>query len=202
MRKSAIGVTSTLLLIGTFLAGAGGAVADENLNDENVDLQVEVGTRYPGGSLIMSVDAAATSLVEVESGDPMIREFTGKLPTVTVTDTRSEVTKPSWYVLGSAADFVSGEDIITSDHMGWTPELAEKYGMFVLPGDEIESVIDDPDSEGLSDSDGELLYINAKQEVTMDQIEWSATAQLSLKVAATEVKPGTYKSVMTLSLFE
>ena len=202
MKKSTIGALGALLLGGTFLAAAGSAVADETVTDENVDLEVEVGTRYPGGSLIMSVDASATSLVEVESGDPMIREFTGELPLVTVTDTRAEVTKPSWYVLGSAADFVSGEDVITADHMGWTPKLAEKYGMFVLPGDEIESVVDDPASDGLAESDGELLYINAKQELTMDQTEWSATADLSLRVATGDVVPGSYKSVMTLSLFE
>ncbi|MET0456212.1 MAG: hypothetical protein ABW137_30625 [Mycobacterium sp.] len=182
-------------------AGTAGATADE-VDDADVDINVEVSERYPSGVLALTVAADQTSLTEIDSGDPLVRQFTGELPTVTVTDTRSDVPDVPWYVLGTAGDFVSGASGITADHLGWTPALAGDYGPAIEPGGDIETVVDDPASEGLAYADGELLYVNVDQTATYTQGSWSATAGLQLKVDAAAVAAGTYTSVLTLSLFE
>jgi hypothetical protein len=182
-------------------AGTAVATADE-IDTNDVNITVEVTDQYPSGILALSVSADETTLTEQDSGDPLVREFTGALPTVTVTDTRTEVPDGPWYVLGTASDFVSGANLITADHLGWSPTLAGDYGPSVQPGGDIETVVDDPDSEGLGYEDGELLYANFDQSATYDQGAWSATAGLQLKVDAASVAPGSYTSVLTLSLFE
>lgn len=204
MKKfSAARVAATAFGVVLFAAaGSAVATADEIVDDGQVDINVEVTDRYPSGVLALSVAADSTTLTEQDSGDPMVREFTGSLPTVTVTDTRSEVPDVPWYVLGTASDFVSGADTITADHLGWSPALDADYGPEVQPGGDIETVVDDPDSEGLGYADGELLYVNYDQIATYDQGSWSATAALNLKVDAAATKAGTYTSVLTLSLFE
>ncbi|MCW5951284.1 MAG: hypothetical protein KIT69_03380 [Propionibacteriaceae bacterium] len=183
-------------------AGYTAASADDLVDDGTVDISVEVTERYPSGVLALSVAADHAALTETDSGDPLVREFTGDLPIVTVTDTRSEVPDVPWYVLGTASDFTSGSDTITADHLGWTPQLVDDYGPAIEPGGDIETVIDDPASEGLSYADGELLYVNWDQAATYEQGAWSASAGLQLKVGATTVAPGSYTSVLTLSLFE
>jgi hypothetical protein len=182
-------------------AGTAAATADE-VDGADVDINVEVDSRYPSGVLALTVAADETSLTEIDSGDPLVRQFTGQLPTVTVTDTRSEVPDVPWFVLGTAGDFASGANTITADHLGWTPALAGDYGPSIEPGGDIETVVDDPASEGLSYADGELLYANFDQTETYTQGAWSATAGLQLKVDAAQVAAGTYTSVLTLSLFE
>jgi len=183
------------------LASAGTAVAAADETDD-VEINVEVTDRYPSGVLAMTVAAAETTLTEIDSGDPLVREFTGQLPTVTVTDTRSTVPDVPWAVLGTASDFVSSASTISADHLGWTPMLVGDYGPAVEPGGDIETVVDDPGSEGLAYADGELLYVNWDQADTYSQGSWSATAGLQLKVDATQVDPGAYTSLLTLSLFE
>ncbi|WP_205789049.1 hypothetical protein [Microbacterium sp. CPCC 204701] len=178
------------------------AAAEEEVGDTDVDINVDVTDRYPSGILALTVAADETSLTEIDTADPLVREFTGQLPTVTVTDTRSEVPDVPWFVLGTASDFVSGTDAITADHLGWTPTLADDYGPAIEPGGDIPTVVDDPESEGLAYADGELLYANWDQSATYDQGSWSATAGLQLKVDAAEVTAGSYTSVLTLSLFE
>ncbi|WP_308797690.1 hypothetical protein [Agromyces silvae] len=183
-------------------AGAAMAAADEIVDDGEVEINVEVTDRYPSGVLALSVAANSTALAEVDSGDPLVREFTGSLPEVTVTDTRADVPDVPWYVLGTASDFVSGGNTITADHLGWAPYLADDYGPALEAGFDIDTVIDDPASEGLGYADGELLYVNTDQVATYSQGSWSASAGLHLKVDATTVEPGSYTSVLTLSLFE
>jgi len=197
--RTAAAAFGVLLLLS---AGTAVASADEVVDDGDVDITVDISDRYPGGVLALTVAASETSLTEVDSGDPLVREFTGSLPTVTVTDTRSDVPDVPWYVLGTASDFVSGADIITTDHLGWTPALADDYGPSIEPGGDIETVVDHPDNEGLGYVDGELLYVNYDQLDTYDQGSWSASAGLQLKVPTAEVVPGSYTSVLTLSLFE
>ena len=193
----ATGLTAMLLVAG----GAAAATADDVTDDSSVDINVEITDRDPG-ILALSVAADATSLTEVDSADPMVREFTGTLPEVTVIDTRDVVTDVPWYVLGTASDFLSGSSRITADHLGWNPALAADYGAEVEPGGDIETVIDDPNSDGLGYADGELLYANYDQIGTHPQGSWAATAGLRLRVDATVVDPGEYTSVLTLSLFE
>ncbi len=187
---------------GALLLASAGTAAVAAEEEDNVDIKVEVTERYPSGVLAMTVAADETVLTEIDSGDPLVRAFTGQLPTVTVTDTRSVVPDVPWAVLGTASDFTSGADTIGAEHLGWTPALADDYGPAIEPGGDIETVVDDPGSEGLGYADGELLYVNYDQAATYEQGSWSATAGLQLKVDATEVVPGAYTSVLTLSLFE
>lgn len=182
-------------------AGMAGATADEIIGGGEVDINVEI-TDQNSGVLALSVATDTTTLTEVDSGDPLVREFTGTLPEVTVIDTRAEVPGVPWYVLGTASDFVSDTSTITADHLGWSPTLTDDYGPSVEPGGDIETVVDNPTSEGLGYADGELLYADYDQTATHDQGSWSATAGLHLKVDATDTDPGAYTSVLTLSLFE
>ncbi|MFB8387543.1 hypothetical protein ACFC3F_10445 [Microbacterium sp. NPDC055910] len=185
----------TLLLAS---AGAAVATADEVVDDGSVNINVEVTDRYPSGVLAMSVAANETSLTEQDSGDPLVRSFTGTLPTVTVTDTRAVVPDAEWFVLGTASAFTSGTNTIGSEHLGWSPQVTGDTDGVVQPGGDVDGVLDG--DVGLVDA--ELLYVNTDQGETYDQGAWSATADLTLKVAASAAATGSYTSVMTLSLFE
>jgi hypothetical protein len=205
MNKTTLTRVGAMAFGAALLASAGTAVATADDGDgdgADVDIKVEVTNRYPSGVLALTVAANEATLTEVASGDPAVREFTGQLPTVTVTDTRSEVPDEPWAVLGTAGDFVSGADTITAGHLGWSPALVEDYGPAVEPGGDIETVVDDPSSEGLAYADGELLYANWDQAGSYEQGSWSATAGLQLKVDAADAASGSYTSVLTLSLFE
>ncbi|MFB8387461.1 hypothetical protein ACFC3F_10035 [Microbacterium sp. NPDC055910] len=203
MKRSTLTRAGGIAFGALLLASAGTAVATaDEIDDGTVDINVEITDRYPSGVLALSVAANDTALEEVDSGDPLVREFTGVLPTVTVTDTRSTVPDSPWFVLGTASAFVSGDDSISADHLGWSPALAADYGTAIEVGGDIEGVLDDEDSEGLAYADGELLYLNTDQVATYDQGSWSANAALNLKVAAENAASGSYTSVLTLSLFE
>lgn len=190
------------LLLVAASSAVGASADDDRVDNGQVGVSVVVTDRYPSGVLAMSVAADQTALTEVDTGDPLVREFKGTLPTVTVTDTRSTVPAIPWYVLGTASDFASGADRITADHFGWSPELAADYGDTIAPGGDVRSVVDDADSEGLGYVDGELLYVNSDQLESYHAGSWSATAKLDLKVPAADVRAGHYTSVLTLSLFE
>lgn len=201
MKKLSVTRVGAVVFGGLLLASAGTAVAtaDEvEVGTGDVNINVEVTDRYPSGVLALSVAGNDTTLAEQDSGDPLVREFTGVLPTVTVTDTRSVVPDVPWFVLGSASAFVSGDDTISADHLGWSPILGGDYGLEVEPGGDVEGVLDG--EPGLVDQ--ELLYVNWDQAGTYDQGAWSATADLTLKVAASAAATGSYTSVLTLSLFE
>ena len=185
------------------LMSAGTAVAAAApVDDSDVTVNVEVTDSQSPGVLALSVAADSTNLTEVDSGDPLVREFTGTLPTVTVTDTRSVVPDVPWAVLGTTSDFVSGNATIGAEHLGWTPYLTNDYGPDIESGTDIETVIDDPANEGLGYADGELLYVNFDQIGSYGQGSWSAAAGLQLKVDAASVVPGNYTAALTLSLFE
>ncbi|KAA9083757.1 hypothetical protein [Microbacterium radiodurans] len=204
MRKLGAVRCGAIMLGTALLASAGTAIAhaDEVVDEGDVEINVEVTDRYPSGVLALSVAADSTVLTEIDSGDPLVREFTGALPAVTVTDTRSVAPDVPWYVLGTAGDFIGADSTITAEHLGWAPYLADDYGPSLEAGFDVATVIDDPDSEGLGYADGELLYVNTDQLDTYDQGSWTASADLQLKVDATSVAPGAYTSVLTLSLFE
>lgn len=193
-------VTTAFAVLLFAAAGTAAATADETIDGWDVDITVEITDQNPG-VLALSVAADTTALTEVDSGDPLIREFIGTLPEVTVIDTRDEAPDVPWYVLGTATDFVSGASTITADHLGWSPTLSDDYGPSVEPGGDIETVVDNPTSDGLGYADGELLYANFDQPADHARGSWSATAELRLKVDGT-VDPGSYTSILTLSLFE
>ncbi|MEE6281927.1 3-keto-disaccharide hydrolase [Georgenia sp. MJ170] len=169
----------------------------------DVDVHVDIDELEGPGHLALSVDGSTMLLAE-DGSDPLVRQFAGGLPTVTVTDTRSVEEIPdgtAWYVLGSATAFLGsdGETSIGVDHLGWVPELVEagESGL-VTAGDPVVSVVDAPQSPGLVDQ--ELLGTSASADV-VEEGEWSADAELLLRTPST-VAPGSYTSTLTLSLFE
>src|SRR5690625_3269765 len=96
LTRAGVGAVGALLLTGA----AGAAIADEvEFDSGEVDVNVEIEALEPVGALTMSVAAESTSLTEVDSGDPEVRQFDGTLPTVTVSDDREEIPAGAfWYV--------------------------------------------------------------------------------------------------------
>ena len=139
-------------------------------------------------------DAWSPSLVE--------QGVTGTLPTVTVTDTRTADQIPVgafWSVTGMAEDFTEADSaaVITADNLGWTPALVQGDGeAFILVGDDVAPAEDG--GPGLVGQ--ELLFLGDSAPAAAGG-SWSANADLTLRVPAT-VEPGSYSSVLTLSLFE
>ena len=188
------------------LAAAGSAIAasaDDQVDDgQRVDVNVAVTDRYPSGVLAMSVAADETALTEINSGDPLVREFTGTLPTVTVTDTRSRCRTcrgTCWErrATSSAAPTAS-PPTISGGHRRSPPTTVTRSH----PGETSRPWSTTPDSAGLGYPDGELLYVNSDQLESYHAGSWSASAGLDLKVARGGRPAGNYTSVITLSLFE
>jgi hypothetical protein len=184
---------------------AASASADTELGSDAVDVSVSIAESEQPGALTMSVAGTSTALTEAGQ-EPDVRRFTGDLPEVTVTDTRTADEIPDgagWYVLGSATAFTgaAGQDEISADHLGWTPELLDggESGL-VTEGDPVDTVLDEgADAVGLSDQ--ELLALSLDSQETATDGSWTVTAGLTLKTEA-DVAPGDYASVLTLSLFE
>ena len=199
LRAGAIAFGALMLVA----AGGAAATADDQYGEEGVDVWVSVDPLPVPGTLALTVAADWTTLEEDGSTD-LVRQFTGELPNVTVSDTRSDDEIPdgaNWYVLGTADDFEStAGDIVTADHFGWSPQLVggsdEGDGIISVGGD-VETVLDG--DRGLVDQ--ELLYLAIDVPAVDGGGAWTATADLFLRVPAT-VTPGDYHSVITLSLFE
>jgi hypothetical protein len=201
LTRIAAATASTMVLAGMATA----ALADENHGDGNVDIQVEIPENVEPGILALSVGGTSTTLTETGTGE-LVREFTGTLPTVTVTDTRSAEEIPAdaaWYVLGSGTDFVGtdGQDPIGSGHLGWAPRLIDGGAAgLVGEGDPVATVLDPgPNNVGLVDQELLASVWNSGQVASEGQ--WTATADLFLRTPA-DVAPGVYTSTLTLSLFE
>ncbi|MDR2374199.1 MAG: hypothetical protein LBD77_08940 [Bifidobacteriaceae bacterium] len=191
------------------LTGLGGlAFADEEVDTGDVDVTVEILGAPPEGALAMTVADDEATLTEVTSSDPLLREFSGTLPLVTVTDTRDpDDIDPlvGWYVLGSATDFVgdTGQPDIPVDQLGWTPLLVDGgTSGGVTQGDPVYPSLDTaqaPDNVGLVDQ--ELLAMAINSAGIAEEEAWTAEAALILKTDAA-VAAGSYSSVLTLTLFE
>lgn len=181
------------------VVGAGAAVAAE---EDTVDVRVDIAPDEEPGILALTVANDSTSLTEAER-DGTDRMFTGKLPTVTVTDTRlPENVDPSsyWYVMGSITDFAgtAGQPPISAaESFGWYPDIVsgnpEGGDQVVAPGDPV-----DPGIGGFVDA--ELL---ASVDSASDAAggAYSATADLLLRTPA-DVAAGSYAATITLTLLQ
>jgi hypothetical protein len=198
------GAAGAVLLVG--VAGAAFADDDPGYGTDDVDVNVTIGEAAEPGVLAMTVAGDSTALTESGS-TATIRQFTGTLPTVTVTDTRVFPDRISpdafWYVLGSTSDFIgtAGQPAITAGHLGWTPALVGTTDPGeVAAGDPVDTVLDTgPDAVGVVDQ--ELLAMAASSADINPTGSWSVNAGLTLKTPIT-VAPGNYTSTLTLSLFE
>jgi len=196
LARAGIGATGAMLLMG----GAGVAVADE-ITGEDVEVNVEIQELEPVGALTMSVAAGSTSLTEVDSGDPEVRQFDGTLPTVTVADDREEVPEGAfWYVTGQSSAFsAEGVPDLGAEHLGWAPNLKTDDGN-VAEGDEVLTVLDEgPSAVGLVGE--ELLALALDSSEARPTGEWEADADLFLKTPS-DVAPGSYSATITLTLWE
>ena len=207
MNKSGFAARCAAVTLGAALltAVAGPAVADENYGDQDVDVNVSIPELTEPGVLAMTVDGTSTYLAENGSTE-LVRQFTGTLPTVTVTDTRSADQIPDgagWYVLGSASPFTgeTGQDPIGADYFGWTPRLIDggESGL-VTEGDQVDTVLDDGnDAVGLVDQ--ELLALALDSGAVAEEGQWTASADLFLRTDSA-VEAGDYTGQLTLSLLE
>ena len=202
LARGAAGLTGGLLLLGV----ASTAVAAEpEIGTDDVDVTVGIAPLSGGGALAMSVAGTSSALAE-NGSTGVIRQFTGTLPTVTVTDTRDPADIPAdagWYVLGTATDFVSSDGLSTigAENLGWAPNLIDGGDSgLVAEGDVVDTAIDGgPDGVGLVDQ--ELLAITDNSAGIAGEGSWTADAALTLKTPTT-VDAGDYSSTITLSLFE
>ena len=198
--RCSVAAVAAALLVGV----AGAAIADEYGNDD-VEVNVAISELDEPGVLAMSVAGSSATLTESGSS-ATVRQFTGSLPTVTVTDTRTAEEIPDgafWYVLGSSTDFTgdAGQPGIGAGHLGWAPQLIDggESGL-VAEGDQVDTVLDaGPNNVGLVDQ--ELLAMAFDSEAVAAEGQWTATADLYLRTPAT-VAPGNYTATLTLSLFE
>ena len=202
--RVAVATAGAVLLVGV----AGAAFADDEYNEDDVEVNVEIEMTDEPGTLSMTVASDSTSLAETET-TATTRTFTGALPTVTVTDSRvfPERLDPGayWYVLGSSGAFV-GDGVqpdIDPENLGWSPELLGGTGPDeVIAGDEVAPVLDtasDPDNVGLVDQ--ELLASAVSSQGNNPPGSWTVGADLKLKTVIT-IAPGSYTALLTLSLFE
>jgi hypothetical protein len=190
---------------GVMLAGvAGAAFAQEQVGTgSDVDVNVTIEDTEPG-VLAMSVAGTTTTLAENGSTET-VRQFTGELPTVTVTDTRTAEEIPDgafWWVEGTASSFVgdAGQEPIGAENLGWSPSLLDDGSGAVAVGPDVAPALDTeeaPNNVGLQGR--ELLAMALTSEEAIGS--WEANALLTLQVPA-DVEPGSYTSNITLSLFE
>lgn len=208
MNKSKFVARCSAVTMGAaLLAGvAGMAVADEtNHGDNDVNVNVAIAPLADPGVLAMSVGGSSATLTESGS-TATIRQFTGTLPTVTVTDTREAASIPEgvgWYVMGSSTDFAgaAGQAPISAGHLGWTPNLIDggESGL-VAEGDPVDTVMDQGQNNvGLVDK--ELLAMAFTSQDVLTEGQWTANAGLTLRTPVT-VAAGSYTAKLTLSLFE
>lgn len=203
MKKSAIAARVTAgALGGMLLLGAAGAAIADEIGDEDVQVNVDIAALPPVGALTMSVAAGSTTLAEVPSDDPELREFTGVLPTVTVADDREDV--PSdvfWYVTGQSSAFTAaGAPELGPEHLGWTPRLLTENDGEVAEGPEVGTVFDEaPNNVGLEGEEFLALALDSGEARAVG--EWAANADLFLKTPV-DVQPGSYSATITLTLWE
>ena len=203
MNRNALIRRATTALVGaatlSVIGGSGAALAlDDTYGDSDVAVSVEITEIEGPGALAMTVGGSSASLTE--SGSTATeRQFTGTLPTVTVTDTREAADVPDgafWYVLGSISDFSGNAgqpSILSAESFGWTPKLVAGDEGSVSAGDEVAP------GEGFDDS--EILSVAYDSAIINPEGTWSANADLTLRTPAT-VAPGQYSATLTLSLFE
>ncbi|MEU4694735.1 hypothetical protein [Actinoplanes sp. NPDC023714] len=192
------------------LAGAtafpAAALADPSPGEAQVEVTVDITEIEEPGVLALTVAGTAASLTE-NGSDLTVRRFTGTLPTVTVTDTRTLEEIPAgsaWAVLGSSSDFTApGLDPISAEHLGWKPRLLDGGDTgLVAEGEEVVPVLDEETQPGNNVGlvDQELL-VSTYDSSAVTGGSYTVNADLNLHTPA-DVAAGSYKSTLTLSLFE
>ncbi|MEV6302177.1 hypothetical protein AB0M02_22365 [Actinoplanes sp. NPDC051861] len=200
---AACSVLACSVLAATALPAA--AIADPG--EAEVEVTVDITEIKEPGVLALTV--AGTSVALQENGsDLLVRQFTGTLPTVTVTDTRTLEEIPAgsgWAVLGSSSDFTgtAGQAPISAGHLGWKPRLIDGGDTgLVSEGEEVVTVLDDETQPGNNVGlvDQELL-VSTYDSAEVTGGAYTVNAGLNLRTPA-DVAAGSYRATLTLSLFE
>ncbi|WP_157002273.1 hypothetical protein [Agromyces laixinhei] len=209
MSKSGFVARCAAVTVGSMLlAGVAGIAMAAEPDDAGVDVNVSIAEISEPGVLALSVADTTTTLTE-EGSTATVRQFTGTLPTVTVTDTRTADEIPDdafWSVVGSSTDFTgdAGQPTIGAGHLGWAPNLIDggESGQ-VAEGGEVVTVLDDETLPGNNVGlvDQELLAMAFDSGDIAAEGQWTANASLFLRTPAT-VAAGDYTARLTLSLFE
>lgn len=183
------------------------ATAAADPGDAQVEVTVDITEIDEPGVLALTVAGNAVTLQEKDS-DLLVRQFTGALPTVTVTDTRTLAEIPAgsaWAVLGSSGDFTgtAGQAPISAGHLGWKPRLLNGGDTgLVSEGEEVVTVLDEPTQPGNNVGlvDQELL-VSTYDSGAVAGGAYTVGADLNLRTPA-DVAAGSYRATLTLSLFE
>ncbi|MET4156940.1 hypothetical protein [Agromyces sp. PvR057] len=198
--RCAAGVLGGLLLVG--VGSAAFAEYPDAEGSSGVDVKVDIAS-VENGALSLTVENTETTLTETGS-TAQYRQFTGALPDVTVTDTRDEVPAGVyWYVTGQAGSFVgeNGQPDISAEHLGWSPALVTTGNGEVAAGDVVGTTLDvTPNNVGLTGEELLALSLDSAESAAASG-QWTANADLVLKTPV-DVAPGSYTSLLTLSLFE
>jgi len=201
-----VGLAVLAAALMTTSGAAVAAVAADPVDDGQVGIDVEITPQEGPGDLVLTVTPGRATLTEQGStGD--VRQFTGVLPQVTVTDTRdAEQTADGaqWSVLGSASEFTTADGgVIDAKYLGWSPRLVSGDEDAISVGGDVDGALQgdvgSEQSRGLKDQ--ELLYLSDADALPEGGVSSTATADLTLRVPAT-VTAGQYSSIITLSLFE
>jgi hypothetical protein len=203
--KARIPVALTCVIAGA-TAFPAAALADPSPGEAQVEVTVDITEIREPGVLALTVAGNAATLTE-NGSDLLVRRFTGTLPTVTVTDTRTLEEVPAgaaWAVLGTSSDFTAaGKAPISAAHLGWKPRLIDGGDTgLVAEGEEVVPVGDTPTQPGNNVGlvDQELL-VSTYDSAEVAGGAYTVNADLNLHTPA-DVAAGSYKSTLTLSLFE
>ncbi|MEV4139005.1 hypothetical protein AB0J72_43420 [Dactylosporangium sp. NPDC049742] len=197
--------TAAAVLAGT-AAFPGVAAADPG-DSSDIQVSVDIPVIHQPGVLALTVAGNAVTLSE-NGSTALVRQFTGTLPTVTVTDTRTAQEIPAgaaWAVLGTSSDFAgtAGQPVISAGHLGWRPRLIDGGGTGqVAEGEEVVTVLDDPTQPGnnVGLTDQELL-VSTYDSAAVTGGSYDVNADLFLRTPA-GVAAGSYHATVTISLFE
>ncbi|GAA0402239.1 hypothetical protein Acor_60270 [Acrocarpospora corrugata] len=186
------------------VAGPAMAADDPDTNGVEVSVTIEP-LRVPGQVSMTVADNSGVTLTE-NGSNAAARQFTGTLPTVTVTDTRLPDEIPAgdfWAVVGQSSQFAATGDpakTIGPEYLGWAPHLltGSTTGL-VAPGEPVSSVVSDGSGAPAVGLQGQELLVSiadSAEEIGTHQVNANLALRTPVDVAA-----GEYHSTLTLSLF-
>ncbi|MER6830591.1 hypothetical protein ABT352_31690 [Streptosporangium sp. NPDC000563] len=192
-------------LLGLALAATAAPAMASADPDEGIEVSVNIAPVQTPGEVSMTV-ADNNGVTLTENGtNAAARQFTGTLPTVTVTDTRQPAEIPAgdfWAVVGQASQFTAtgGTATIGPEYLGWAPRLiSETETGAVAAGEPVSSVISDGTGAPNVGLQGQELLVSTAN--SADEIgTWEVNADLALRTPV-DVTAGEYNSTLTLSLF-
>ncbi|MBD3943208.1 endo-1,4-beta-xylanase [Microbacterium sp. NEAU-LLC] len=166
----------------------------DRADGDGIPVQATVAETAPG-SLTLSVADFGDGVVLSQGADAGDRlRFTGQLPEVTVTDSRTaeQAGDGGWAVTGRSTDLASGGDTVAAGHLGWTPQVVSPRAG-VAAGAAIGTVLD-----GAAGLAAPQALATASVAGRFGSTTLGAALALELPV---DQAPGTYRGTVSVSLF-